>query len=244
MERGKGAEKLLGLWGRPRLLPACPTAQRGLQGRLGPGNAPRGLGDPVPFGTEGAPAPRTCGFAQGVSAVPSLSVRLLPGRDSRAQPCGTVSFPHSTACFYPRFGKVRAAGPPSPRARGSPLAVASLPGMGGPTGRPGHKKTPLARRTRRGQRSPGRGAAAARRSREEGRAEARLLVRIVIFHQSPAICVSAPDRTPAVLLAGVTETTQRWRRANCICSPAHRSKLRPSHGAGKRAKGPCDMREI
>lgn len=95
-----------------------------------------------------------------------------------------------------------------------------------------------------GRRAPGHGAASARRSREEGKTEARLLGRIVIFHQSAAICVSAPDRTPAVLLAGVTETTQRWRRANCICSPAHRSKLRPSHGAGKGAKGPCDMREI
>lgn len=93
-------------------------------------------------------------------------------------------------------------------------------------------------------RTLGRRAASARRSREEGKTEARLLGRIVIFHQSAAICVSAPDRTPAVLLAGVTETTQRWRRANCICSPAHRSKLRPSHGAGKGAKGPCDMREI
>lgn len=109
---------------------------------------------------------------------------------------------------------------------------------------PGTRKPLWPGAARRGERSPGRGAAAARRSREEGKAEARLLVRIVIFHQSPAICVSAPDRTPAVLLAGVTETTQRWRRANCICSPAHRSKLRPSHGAGKRAKGPCDVREI
>lgn len=122
----------------------------------------------------------------------------------------------------------------SPSAQGKSLS----PGAGAP------RVAPSGRGGVGGKRSPGCGAAAGRWSREEGKAEARLVVRIVIFHQSAAICVSAPDRTPAVLLAGVTETTQRWRRANCICSPAHRSKLRPSHGAGKGAKGPCDMREI
>lgn len=166
------------------------------------------------------------------------------GQGLPAGPGGAAPTPHLRSCSGPAGRRCREAagvsegsaqpwhlrrelGPDgSPRARGDGF----VPG-----------RAPLPRSPVGGSEPRGAGP---RRSREEGKAEARLLVRIVIFHQSPAICVSAPDRTPAVLLAGVTETTQRWRRANCICSPAHRSKLRPSHGAGKGAKGPCDMREI
>lgn len=230
--------------------PAAPVRPL-LRGR----RAPAGDGD----GAAGAPPPLTCGFTPTARPeVTDVPRSVCPGVGARNPVCPP---PPRHVPFPPPLG--------SPSAREaasglscSPQAPGGVPcrgiraGKGGPDGWPsaqGKSLSPGAAAPAggapcaapsRGERSPGRGAAAARWSREEGKAEARLLVRIVIFHQSPAICVSAPDRTPAVLLAGVTETTQRWRRANCICSPAHRSKLRPSHGAGKGAKGPCDMREI
>lgn len=245
-------------WGcgaAPRLLPACPTARLRLQGSEGP------TGGHTP-GLEGPPSPARRRFPSGRRELPqpapaaSLGQSLtspalclsVPRKGSGAQPCGTVSFPPRHGLFHP------GSTPPVWEGASSRASLPEGPGLSscrGTAGNGDHDGSPWAQENPfplvhpvGGERSPGRGAAAARRSREEGKAEARLLVRIVIFHQSPAICVSAPDRTPAVLLAGVTETTQRWRRANCICSPAHRSKLRPSHGAGKRAKGPCDVREI
>ncbi|XP_053941372.1 uncharacterized protein LOC128854203 [Cuculus canorus] len=194
-------------------------------------------------GAQGAPNPAPAISTPGLSVCPART----PAR--RPRPSATLPFPAPVwvppLLEQPLLSVL-------PERTGESLAVASGLGRGG--GRrlafaTGKSLSPGAERPRPvrpvgGEPSPGRGAPTARCSREEGKAEARLLVRTVIFHQSPAICVSAPDRTPAVLLAEVTETTQRWRRANCICSPALRSKLRPSHGAGKGAKGPCDMREI
>lgn len=241
---------MLGLRGRPSPSPRLP---HGPAGTGGPGRtegrAPGLEGAPrtrLPWGRRELTQPAPAASLGEVSDIPMSVCPAAPGegQPSPAQPCGTVSFP---ACFHPGSPIWEGSSSPAalPKGRGFSSCRGIAAGNGGARRvSPDTRKPLFPGAPRRGERFPGRGAAAARWSREEGKAEARLLVRIVIFHQSPAICVSAPDRTPAVLLAGVTETTQRWRRANCICSPTHRSKLRPSHGAGKRAKGPCDMREI
>lgn len=250
--------------------PPSPAGARHPSGlSWGDRRAPAGAGAagaPLPrtcgFGQDctagGDRCPRVC-LSRSRSVEPSRAAPSPSLHDtSLSQPRFCPRPPAASSGRYERPLLPGPAGPPSPSARGESLCGGIRVGKGGGGGRRlalSTGKIPFAwSRSARGrcaprspvggERSPGRGATAGRWSREEGKAEARLLVRIVIFHQSPAICVSAPDRTPAVLLAGVTETTQRWRRANCICSPAHRSKLRPSHGAGKGAKGPCDMREI
>lgn len=256
----EGPRKLLRLRGRPSPPPRLP---HGPAEAAGPGRT----GGRTP-GLEGQPSPGRTRSPSGRRELPHLAPAASLGASLTSPglsvcPAAPGEGPWSPAlghhlppsCFHPRStapawesASSRAALPKGP---GVSSGRGITAGNGGPDGSPWAQENPfrleplsLPVHPVGGERSPGRGAAAARWSREEGKAEARLLVRIVIFHQSPAICVSAPDRTPAVLLAGVTETTQRWRRANCICSPAHRSKLRPSHGAGKGAKGPCDMREI
>lgn len=248
----KGPRKQLGLRGRPspppRLLHGPAEAAGpdrsggrapGLEGPPSPGALRDGGSSPSPHLRLLSGSPQLClsGCSRGRTADPSPALwhRLPPSTHGLFPP--RLDSPSSGRCEQPRRPPQGPGGLLWPwhrcRARGARRLTlgtrkALSPGAPLAAGAP-----------RRGGALPG-----ARWSREEGKAEARLLVRIVIFHQSAAICVSAPDRTPAVLLAGVTETTQRWRRANCICSPAHRSKLRPSHGAGKGAKGPCDMREI
>ncbi|XP_062363317.1 collagen alpha-1(I) chain-like [Cinclus cinclus] len=99
-----------------------------------------------------------------------------PGRDSGAQPCGAVSFPPRHGLFPPRLDSPNLGRfeQPFPRARGSPLGITA--GNGGPDGSPWAQENPFCLvHPVGGERSPGRGAAAARWSREEGKAEARLL---------------------------------------------------------------------
>lgn len=148
----EGPRKLLRLRGRPSPPPRLPhgPAEAAGPGRTG-GHIPGLEGQPSPGRTRSPSGRRDLphlvpAASLGASLTsPGLSVRQLPGKDRGAQPWGTVSLPPvSTPIPLPQLGKVRAAGPPSPRARGSPLAVASPPGMGGPTVRPGHKKTPSA----------------------------------------------------------------------------------------------------
>lgn len=134
----EGPRKLLRLRGRPSPPPRLP---HGPAEAAGPGRT----GGRIP-GLEGQPSPARTRSPSGRRELPhlapaaslgasltslGLSVRQLPGKDRGAQPWGTVSLlPVSTPVRLPQLEKVRAAGPPSPRARGSPLAVASPPGWG------------------------------------------------------------------------------------------------------------------
>lgn len=147
LPRWSGEKGLRSCWGCGAALASSPPAPRpswGCRAGWDRGTRPGAWGTRFPSEQRELPLhPAPAASLRESLTSPGLSVRLLPGKDSRAQPCGTVSFPPCHSPFLPPIwegASSRAALPKGPRVFSCRGITA---GDGGPDGWPWAQENPF-----------------------------------------------------------------------------------------------------